>query len=287
VTSSVVAAIQPNLLKAEIQRAQRKPTENLQAYDLMLRAWPHFYTRTRESLVEAERLLCRAIEIDPSYAPALAALASFKFVSLSQNWVDRREAAIREMIHIAQTALALDGNDPEVLHWASWIIALPGGDLRGGITLINKSIDLNPNNAAALQKAGALYAFAGDKQSAVAQLERSIRLNPFNRTLDFYFAYALAHFVAGEHEAAVEWTGKALQEVPNMVAALRYRAASLGLLGRLEEGRQVVQRILELVPDFTISRARRYIEIDTRNALKTPGAADSFYEGLRLSGVPE
>jgi adenylate cyclase len=183
--------------------------------------------------------------------------------------------------------LALDGNDPEVLHWASWIIALPGGDLRGGITLINKSIDLNPNNAAALQKAGALYAFAGDKQSAVAQLERSIRLNPFNRTLDFYFAYALAHFVAGEHEAAVEWTGKALQEVPNMVAALRYRAASLGLLGRLEEGRQVVQRILELVPDFTISRARRYIEIDTRNALKTPGAADSFYEGLRLSGVPE
>jgi len=70
------------------------------------------------------------------------------------------------MIHLAQTALALDGNDPEVLHWASWIIALPGGDLSGGITLINKSIDLNPNNAAALQKAGCLYAFAGDKQSA-------------------------------------------------------------------------------------------------------------------------
>jgi adenylate cyclase len=287
VTSSVVAAIEPNLLKAEIQRAQRKPTESLQAYDLMLRAWPHFYTRSRENLLEAERLLCRAIEIDPSYAPALAALASFKFISLSQNWVDRREAAIREMIHLAQTALALDGNDPEVLHWASWIIALPGGDLSGGITLINKSIDLNPNNAAALQKAGCLYAFAGDKQSAVAQLARSVRLNPFNRTLDFYFGYALAHFVAGEHEAAVEWTGKALQEVPNFVAALRYRAASLGLLGRLEEGRQVVQRILELVPDFTISRARRYIEIDTRNALKTPGAADSFYEGLRLSGVPE
>ena len=287
VTASVVAAIQPNLVKAETQRAQRKPTENLQAYDLMLRSWPHFYTRTRESLAEAERLLRRAIEIDPGYAPALAALASFIFINLSQNWVDRTEAALREIIHHAQAALALDGDDPEVLHWASWIIALPGGDLSGGITLINKSIDLNPNNAAALQKAGALYAYTGDKQSAVAQLERSVRLNPFNRTLDFYFAYALAHFVAGEHEAAVEWTGKALQEVPNFVAALRYRAASLGLLGRLEEGRQTVQRMLELVPDFTIRRARRYIEIDIRNAFKTPGVADSLYEGLRLSGVPE
>ena len=75
VTASVVAAIQPNLLKAEIQRAQRKPTENLQAYDCMLRAWPHFLTRSRESLAEAEALLRRAIEIDPGYAPALVALA--------------------------------------------------------------------------------------------------------------------------------------------------------------------------------------------------------------------
>ena len=164
VTASVVAAIQPNLLKAEIQRAQRKPTENLQAYDLMLRAWPHFYTRTRESLAEAERLLRRAIEIDPGYAPALAALASCHWINVSQNWVDRTDPAVNEMIHLAQAALALDGNDPEVLHRASWIIALPGGDLSGGIALINKSIDLNPNNAAALQMAGVLYAYAGDKQ---------------------------------------------------------------------------------------------------------------------------
>jgi adenylate cyclase len=287
VTSSVVAAIQPNLLKAEIQRAQRKPTENLQAYDLMLRSWPHYYTRTRESLAEAERLLCRAIEIDPGYAPALVALASLHWIKVSQNWVDRANPAVKEMIHLAQTALALDGNDPEVLRQASYIIAMPGGDLTGGIALANKAIDLDPNNVAAPEMAGLLYAYAGDKQSAVAHLERSVRLNPINRTLAFYFAYALAHFVAGEHEAAAEWMAKALQDVPNYAASLRYRAASLGLLGRLEEGRQVVQRLLALVPDYTIARARRHIEFDMNNAFKTPGVADSFYEGLRRSGVPE
>ena len=101
------------------------------------------------------------------------------------------------MIHLAQAALALEGNDPGVLLQVSWIIALPGGDLSGGIALINKSIDLNPNNVAAREMAGMLYAYAGDKQSAITQLERSVRLNPINRTLNFYLAYALAHFFGG------------------------------------------------------------------------------------------
>jgi adenylate cyclase len=243
--------------------------------------------RSRESLLEAQRLLRRAIEIDPGYAPAMASLASCCWTMVSQNWMDRANPAGQEMIGLAQAALALDGNDPEVLRQASWIIALPGGDLSGGIALVNKAIDLDPNSVAARERAGELYAYAGDKQSAIAQLERSVRLNPINRTLSFYFAYALAHFVASEHEATVEWTGKALQVVPNHAASLRYRAASLGLLGRLEEGRQVVQRLLELVPDFTIARARRHIEFDMNHIFKTPGVADSLYEGLRRSGVPE
>jgi hypothetical protein len=93
--------------------------------------------------------------------------------------------------------------------------------------------------------------------------------------------------VAGEYEAVVEWTEKALQDLPDDASPLRYQAASLGLLGRLAEGRQVVQRLLALVPDYTIARARRHIEFDMNNIFRTPGVADSFYEGLRRSGVPE
>ena len=89
---------------------------------------------------------------------------------------------------------------------------------------------------------------------------------------------------SGEHEAAVEWTGKALQENPNNAAALRYRAASLGLLGRLEEGRQVVQRLLRLVPDYTIVRARRHIEFDMNNVFKTPGVADCLLRRSQAGG---
>ena len=168
-----------------------------------------------------------------------------------------------------------------ILDIAADITALPGGDLSGGIALINRSIDLNPDNAAALDQAAALHAYAGDTKVAISYLERSGRLDPLNRN---YFVFALTHFVAGEHEAVVEWTAMALQQERNHAAALRYRAASLGLLGRLAEGRQAVQRLLELVPDFTIARARRHIEFDTNNVLKTPGVAELVYEGLRRSG---
>ena len=97
----------------------------------------------------------------------------------------------------------------------------------------------------------------------------------------------ITYFVAGEYERAVEWSAKALQELPHSTVALRYRAASLGQLGRLEEGRQVVQQLFALVPDFTITCDRRHLEFYVNNVFKTPGVADALCEGLRRCGVPE
>ena len=267
VAARVVAAIQPNLLRAEIERVQRKPPENLQAYDCVLRAMPLIRRRSREDLVRAEALLRRAVEIDPGYALALVYLAFCQFNMVSQNWADH---ASNDIAKLARAAMQLDAADPQILHPAGYLIALSGGDMAGGIAVVNKSIELNPNSAIALQTVGSLYAYAGDKGNAIACLERSVRLNPVDRSLDFYLGHALAHFVAGEYEATIEWTGELLRLVPNHAAPHRYRAASLGLLGRLEEGRQVVQRLLELVPNFTIARARRHIEFELNNPFKTP-----------------
>jgi len=205
---------------------------------------------------------------------------------VSWNWIDRGDPAVAEMLHLATAAVALDRNNSEVLRIASDMTALHG-DLNGGIALISRSISLNPNDAAALEMAGLLHAYAGETQAAISYLDRAARLNPLGRTKMFYFAYAVAHFVAGEHEAVVEWTEKVLRDSPNSAPTMRYRVASLGLLDRLEEGRQTVQRLLEQVPDFTIARARRHIEVGMSNIFKTPGVVDSFYEGLRRCGVPE
>ena len=285
-TASVVAAIEPNVRAAEIQRARRKPVENLQAYDLMLRALPRMYALTRDGLEDAARLLREAIEIDPSYAPALAYLAGCQWRAVSQNWTDRSDPAVAEMVQLARTALAQAPNDTEVLRAAGMVLHYAGGDRSGGIALLNRAIELNPNSANTLQMAALLNAYTGDTQLVITLLERAARLNPFNLTLDFYLAYAISHFVVGQFEATVEWTTKAFEYFPNDTASLRYRAAGLGLLGRVEEGRQVVQRLLALVPGFSITQARRYVEFGMNNPFR-PGIADTLYEGLRRCGVPE
>jgi TolB-like protein len=287
ITSSVVAAIAPKLLTAEIQLAQRVPTGNLQAYDLMLRALSHYATRSRSGFEEAIALLRKAIALDPGYALAHAHLAWFCWGMVGMGWLSRDDAAVADMVPLAQTALALDGDDPEVLLLTGAIICGAGGDLHGGIALIEKSISLNPNSAAAFRMVAGEYAFAGDTKAALINMERAERLNPLDKGTTHNIGYTIAHFVEGNHAAVLEWTGKALREQPNLTPHLRYRAASLGLLGRVEEGRQVVQRLLELAPDYTIARARRHIEFDMNNIFKTPGVADSLYEGLRRSGVPE
>jgi adenylate cyclase len=183
--------------------------------------------------------------------------------------------------------LTLDGEDPELLIMVGMVTGCPGGDFSGGIALINKAIALNPNSAVALRAAGNLYARAGDSTRAFASLDQAERLDPFDNGPSGYSAHIVAHFVTGAYDAAVEWSDKALRDRPRSAAALRYRAASLGLLGRLEEARQTVQRLRELVPDFTIARARRHIEVDMHNQFGKPGDREAFYEGLRRAGVPE
>ncbi len=93
--------------------------------------------------------------------------------------------------------------------------------------------------------------------------------------------------MAGRYEEALNWTEKALRESQHYAPALRYQAASLGLLGREKEGRHVVQHLLAIIPNFTVARARAHIDVDMHNVFKTPGVVDLFCEGLRRAGLPE
>jgi tetratricopeptide (TPR) repeat protein len=182
--------------------------------------------------------------------------------------------------------LTLDPNDPEVLAIAGEITARIGGDVSGGIALLDRSLELNPNNAGALATAAVLRAYSGDTAAAISLLDRSARHSPVNWTSGLFFAYMITYFVAGEYERAVEWSARVLQALPHSTLALRYRAASLGQLGRLEAGREVVQHLLAVFPNFTITRYRRHLEFLT-NVFGTPGVADALCEGLRQCGAPE
>jgi len=287
VTASVVAAIAPRVRAAEIQRAQRAPAGNPQAYDLYLRSQPVSYTFAREEAQEAIRLLRQAVAIDPAYALAYAQLASVSWNMVAQNWIMRDDPLVADMVALARKALALDGDDPEVISAAALVIALPGGDLDGAISMGEKAVRLNPNSAMAFRRLGVLYSYRGDLVEAIAAAEQADRLNPLDGIIITNLAQVVAHFVLGQHEEAADWATKGLRQRESAAPLLRYGAASLGLLGRLAEAREMVARLLLVTPGYTIARARRHIEFDMNNVFKKPGVADAFYEGLRRAGVPE
>ena len=191
------------------------------------------------------------------------------------------------MIELAQRALALDPADSVVVAAVAVILGLPGGDMETGLALVEKAIGLNRNNAEAFRAGAVLYAFKGEIDRAIEHQQQCDRLNPLYAGWNGSLVYPIAYFGVGDHEKVVDWTARILRERPNVAVALRYRAASLALLGRTEKARQVIARLLEHVPGYTVSEVRRHHEFDLNSPFKMPGVAESLYRGLRLAGLPE
>ncbi len=288
ITASVVGAIEPKLLQAEIERARRKPADNLHAYELLLRSRFTFFQQTREAVEEALRLLQRAVELDPNYPLALAWLARVHYNMDALHLRFPSASEVDHYVRIAQRAVELGRDDPEVLVVASIIIALPGGDLTEATALVSHALALDPNSAEAWAMNGMLHAYMGDGDAAPQHLDRSVRLSPLNPWVPWQtHAFTLAYFAAGRYDDALMSNEELLRRNPDHVIALKYKAAALGLLGRAEEAQCVVQHLLCLISNLTISRLRSLGAILLRHSARWTTVFEVYYEGLRKAGMPD
>jgi adenylate cyclase len=283
VTEGVAAVIEPRLLFAEVERVARRPPESIQAYDLFLRATGHFYRMTRDDIEMAKELTDRALRLDPESARNLALGARCRLHRKVQGWVPPDHPSIAEGARMGRRAAEIAMDDSEVLWMAGIVVALAGGDVAGGIALIDRALRINPNSADALTYSGMARAYLGESDVAIAHLERAHRLSPLDaQTYNKFLAAAFATFTAGRYEESLEWTDRTLKEKADYVPAWRMRAACFGLLGRIDEGQEAVLRLLAFSPHETQASIRTYYSV----SIKKPGAVDAFVEGLRRVGMP-
>jgi TolB-like protein len=282
VAASVVGAIAPQLERAEIERAQRKPTESLDAYDYYLRGTAHLNHGDREAISEALVHFGKAIGLDPNFASAYA-MAAWCYVWRKVNgWtVDRpREAAEGE--RLARRAVELGRDDAVALTRGGHALAHFVGDLDGGIALLDRALMLNPNLASAWFLGGYLRVWHGETDDAIEHFARAMRLSPLDPELyRMQAGTAMAHLFAGRFDSASSWAEKAFRDLPSFLLVVSIIAASHALAGRAEESLHAMRQLRQLDPALRIANLKDWLPIHRPEDLAI------FAEGLRKAGLPE
>jgi adenylate cyclase len=281
IASQIVAIIAPHVRDAELKRVRRKRPENLDAYDLVLRAIDLMYRLNLDDFKAARQLLAQAIDLDPSYAKAYAMAAKWHGLSFGQGWSSDPDHDAAETDRLASEAIKRDGGDALALALCGHHKAFLFRDYDRAIALFDRAIAAGPNSALAWTLSSPTFSYIGDAPSALSRAERGLRLSPLDPDAFWYqTSLTLAHYASGNYEEAVVCGRKVAAAKPIFTANLRFLAASLAALGRQAEAREAAHLLLQLQPRFS---ARRFAD---GYAFRDEERRKRFGEQLILAGLP-
>jgi tetratricopeptide (TPR) repeat protein len=264
-----------------MERASRKPTERLDAYDLYLRALAEVNKPHLEGYGAALLLLQRALAIDSAYAPAASLVAGIRHQQRVSGVLLTNEE-ISEALKFARLAIETGRDDPDALSRAANALAMLAGENAAAVSAIERALTLNPNSAYAWWACGTVHCYANRPDAAIPAIQRAMRLSPLD-PIGYSFKSVLAYalMLDSRHQNAMEWIDRSLHDRPRSHFAVRIKVALCGYLGRTEEARFWVARLLELNPDTTIAGFKGF----SGNFL-SPGTIAVWEEGFRRAGLP-
>ena len=278
ITETVVAAIEPSLQFAEIRRSSVKPTVNLDAYDLYLRALSLQYLMTRESLDEALKLLNNAIALDPNYAFAKAFAAYIHGLREAHSWASANDILLAGQL--AQEALNAGRDEPTTIAFAAHALARFRREFDVALAAMDRAVYLNPNSAQVLRRSAWVRIFVSDVDRAIDEFSRSIRLSPVDPEIGYSLSgIAYAYILKGDYLKALDFARRSSREMPRWLATWVSVAVAAAYLGYKKEAEESVRQILTLSSAYSMARRT--------NIFRDLISAEIFNDGLRLAGVPE
>jgi tetratricopeptide (TPR) repeat protein len=282
-TASVIAAIAPKLQQAEIERARRKPTENLDAYDYYLRGLAATHRWTKEANAEALQHLYRAIELDPNYAAAYGMAARCYSQRKVGGWELDPLFATAEAERLARRAVQLGPDNAVALATAGIALGFVVGDLDNGRDLVDRATAIDPNMAWAWLFSGWIRIWLGQPDLALDHFGRAIRLNPQDPyRSSMHAGMACGHFFNGRYEEALVWAERCVRgEQRSFANSISMVAASAALSGDLSRAREGLDKLTGMDPTMCIAKLQNYFP------LRRPEDVAKFAEGLRKAGLPE
>jgi TolB-like protein/Tfp pilus assembly protein PilF len=277
ITGSVVGAIEPELRKAERQRANRKSPETINAWDQYMRGMWRFYQSTAEDNAAAEALMRGAIELDPTYARGHVGLSWVLSQRVLSDWSENIDADRQAGYAAARRAVELDDKDP-MAHLLLASHSLLNPDHGYSLASAQRAVDLAPNFAMGHFVLGWVRLFLGQFEQAIDLLKRAMRLSPYEPMTYLFCAHlALAHYHQGHYGEAAEIARTGIGLRPTCMA-YRVLAACCGQLGQLSEGQAALAQMLRRMP----KDAEKRWEVSYPYA--DPAHRAAFIDGLHKAG---
>ncbi|SEL96477.1 TolB amino-terminal domain-containing protein [Roseovarius azorensis] len=281
ITRNVVASIQTRVHLTTIEEpVERSTRPDLTVWELTMRAWHLLYDFTPQSFDTARGLLHRALALDPVSAEATMVLSLIQHHTALMGYAEDARATITEAYELGRRATELDERN-EYAHWAFGISGWGLHKHDESIVALQRAVELNPNCSLAYGSLGTALGLVGRSEEAIANQQIAIRSNPRDPSIFFRFSgIALAHYMAGRFDAAVEWAARAIHRMPRWYIGHFILTASHVQAGRLPEAQEAVRACLEVLPEMTVA------DLD-RMPLKDADRMGEFRACLQRAGLPE
>ncbi|WFU25538.1 adenylate/guanylate cyclase domain-containing protein [Bradyrhizobium sp. CB1717] len=278
VTASVVGQIFSRVQLDEEERANRKPTTDLEAYDYYLRGMSRVWKWNKDDSERALALFSKAVELDDNFALAHAMLSNVYTFRKQIRVMDDPDQETKRAVHHAQRCLELGREDGVTLVLGGFSLAYMANEVKFGADCIARGLSLNPNLAWGWLCSGWVNSFLGAPQTALEHLAQAERLSPRDPSLpQIKLACALAHFVAGRYEDAIRLT----EELPNLLGAWRIKAVSYAMSGDLYRAADAGKKVLQLDPTARASVLAQWLP------LQRPEDRERYRKGLLAAGIPD
>jgi tetratricopeptide (TPR) repeat protein len=275
ISKQIASALAVRVTQVEQRRVSAKPTENLEAYDYVLRARPALQQPTRANNAEARTLLRRAIELDPNYAAAYAAMADSFQIATAMGWAESPAAFLARAEEFANKALTLDPSDVRA-HVILGRIHIFYQRYDQAKAEIERAIAINPNDADAIAGRGNILMWSGDTDAAVEALEHALRVDPGLNAID-RFALSLAYYLKRRYDAAIQQAERNLRTTTSANFSRVLLAAAYAQAERADDAARVVATIRSSYPSFEAQ------EFGTK--FLSSGDLDHLRDGFRKAGL--
>ena len=278
IAQAVVAAIEPQLYAAESFRSERKTPDNMDAWDLVMRALQHYWRVTRQDNLVAQALLEKAIAVDPGYGQALSLLAACHTFSAHMGWQEM-PTMVPIAEHAALAAIRADSEDAWA-HYALASVYLFDRRFEDSIAEFELALQLNPNFSPARGLYGLALSYRGRWQEGDRAAREALRLSPRDPFAAIYCGVAAyCQYVGKNYDEAIRLCREALRERSDFVGAHRVLTAAAAMAGRRDVAKAALQDLRVVQPNISLGW------IERRMPFERDEDRQHYLHGFKLAGL--